>query len=155
MQQQAVLSYGKLFRSELTMERLFSPYTRDRDLECLRELNLNVSTDELLSAERGFTYADLYTMLGNGDPMTWLTPHAAIVSAHGSGIFYRRHSINKCLRFTVDGKTVIAWARSSEALSEIADVVLRLVAASVVYSVILSTADGALINAASLAYLMD
>ncbi len=139
------------------MERLFSPYTRDRDLECLRELNLNVSTDELLSAERGFTYADLYTMLGNGDPMTWLTPHAAIVSAHGSGLFYWRYSISKCLGFTVDGKTVIAWASSHEALSEIADVVLRLVAASVVYSVVLCQTfpdDGALINATSLAYLM-
>ena len=73
------------------MERLFSPCTRYRDLresqgvvpppEWLRELDLNVSTDELLSAERGFTYADLYTMLEQGDTMTWLTPHTAIVSA--------------------------------------------------------------------------
>ncbi len=147
------------------MERLFSPCTRYRDLresscfvpplERLRELDLNVSTDELLSAERGFTYADLYTMLENGDTITWLTPHAAIVSAHGSGLFYWRYSISECyFRFTVDGKTVIAWTRSAEALSEIADVVLRLVAASVVCSVILCPCDGALINAASLAYLM-
>ena len=52
------------------MERLFSPCTRYRDLlleefegtnlELLRELNLDVSTEELLSAERAFTYADLY-----------------------------------------------------------------------------------------------
>jgi hypothetical protein len=113
--------------SELTMERLFSPCTRYRDLresqgvvpppEWLRELDLNVSTDDFLSAERGFTYADLYTMLRNGDPMTWLTPHAAFVFAHGSGMFYWRYSFSKCLGFTIDGKTVIAWASSHEALS--------------------------------------
>jgi hypothetical protein len=64
------------------MERLFSLCTRTRDiierqgrLERLRgrihnlalvqELNLDVSTEELLSAERAFTYTDLYVMLGN------------------------------------------------------------------------------------------
>jgi hypothetical protein len=52
------------------MERLFSPCTRLRDTleleEFFEELNLDVSTEELLSAERAFTYADLYAMLGNG-----------------------------------------------------------------------------------------
>jgi hypothetical protein len=149
------------------MERLFSPCTRYRDLEqsrgfvppeWLRELNLNVSTDEFLSAERGFTYADLYTMLGNGEAITWLTPQAAIVLAEWR-VWLHWRKLNKCrLCFTVDGKEIVAWAHSSEALSEICDVVLRLVAASVVRSVVLRQlipVDGALINAASLAYLME
>jgi hypothetical protein len=150
------------------MELLFSPCIRYRDLalsrgfvrpESLRELNLNVSTDEFLSAsaERGFTYADLYTMLGNRDTMTWLTPHAFILSGVGSGMLYWQ--LNGCrFRFTVDGKNIVAWARSSEALSEIRDVILRLVAASVVYSVILPGSyfrDVTSINAATLAYLME
>jgi hypothetical protein len=123
-----------------------------------RELNLNVSTDEFLSAERGFTYADLYTMLANGDTMTWLTPHAAIASGSGNGMLYWLEFNEFRFRFIVDGKAILAWARSSEALWEIADVVLRLVAASIVYKVILckwKSRDGALINAASLAYLME
>jgi hypothetical protein len=60
------------------MESLFSPCTRYRDIvedqgcllhfirqhpEGLQELNLDVSTEELLSAERALTYADLYAML--------------------------------------------------------------------------------------------
>jgi hypothetical protein len=71
-----------------TMERLFSPCTRYRDIlelegvrhhhEGFRELNLDVSTQEFLSAERAFTYADLYAMLGNGETVAWLTPHAAV-----------------------------------------------------------------------------
>jgi hypothetical protein len=79
------------------MERLFSTCTRlyDRIVEnpddyiayCdnpehiaenVNELNLDVSTEELLSAERAFTYADLYAMLGNGKTVAWLTPHAAV-----------------------------------------------------------------------------
>jgi hypothetical protein len=67
------------------MERLFSPYTRLYDLlaenqddnldyytiETANDLILDVSTDEFLSAERAFTYADLYAMLGNGDTVAW------------------------------------------------------------------------------------
>jgi hypothetical protein len=63
------------------MEDLFSPCTRLQDMlerqgrfeeirgphELLQELNLGVSTDELLSAERAFTYADLHDMLGYGN----------------------------------------------------------------------------------------
>ena len=56
------------------MERLFSPCTRLHDIlesrggleefedfnpEGLRELNLDVSTEELLSAERAVSYADV------------------------------------------------------------------------------------------------
>jgi hypothetical protein len=56
------------------MERLFSPCTRHRDAllregvpsrPLLQELNLDVSLEELLSAERAFTYADLYAIFEN------------------------------------------------------------------------------------------
>jgi hypothetical protein len=70
------------------MEHLFSPCTRLRGVlmsqryrgpEGLQELNLDVSTEEFLSAERGFTYADLYAMIGNESTLAWLTPRAAVV----------------------------------------------------------------------------
>jgi hypothetical protein len=81
----------------LTMERLFSPCTRLHDLIMNRddidqrasdallpckELNLIVSTEAFLSAERAFTYADLYAMFEmfeNEDMVAWLTPNTAIV----------------------------------------------------------------------------
>jgi hypothetical protein len=67
---------------ELSMERLFSPFSPPETLrfpgERFQELNLNVSTQELLSAERAFTYAELYAMTGNGDKVAWLTPHTAV-----------------------------------------------------------------------------
>jgi uncharacterized protein (DUF924 family) len=81
------------------MERLFSPCTRYRDIaeiqghlewlriygsEQVQEVNLDVSTEEFLSAERAFTYADLHAMLGDEDTIAWLTPHAAIVRRHGT-----------------------------------------------------------------------
>jgi hypothetical protein len=75
------------------MERLFSPCTRLHDilesqghlqpLENANELNLDVSTEELLDAERAFTYADLYAMLGNRDVVAWLTPNAALMCPFG------------------------------------------------------------------------
>jgi hypothetical protein len=40
---------------------------------------MDVSTDELLSAERAFTYADLYAIWKPNIPVVWLTPHAAVV----------------------------------------------------------------------------
>jgi hypothetical protein len=151
------------------MEHLFSPCTRYRELlespgrrvppEWLRELNLEVPTDEFLSAERGFTYADLYAVLGNGGTIAWLTPHAFLVGARGRGMLYcTTHQEYSChIYFTVDGNQIFAWARSSAALSEIYDVVLRLLAVSVVHLVILRKRyhDGVSINAASLAYLME
>jgi hypothetical protein len=61
------------------MDRLFSPCLRFHDLienqddvdedfegpdhELLQELNLDASTEEFLSAERAFTYADLYAVI--------------------------------------------------------------------------------------------
>jgi hypothetical protein len=78
------------------MERLFSPCTRLHDLaqsrggfdfpELLRELNLNVSTEELLSAEMAFTYADLFAMLVNRATVAWLTPRAAVVRGSERGV---------------------------------------------------------------------
>jgi hypothetical protein len=127
--------------------------------ERLRELNLDVFTDDFVSAERGFKYADLYAMMGNGDVIAWLTPHAAIVGADGGGMHYWRQQEELChLSFTVDGNTIFAVARSCVALSKICDVVFRLLAASVVHSVLLgkwNSNNGALFNAASLAYLME
>jgi hypothetical protein len=136
----------------LTMEHLFSPCTLLRDLgppEGLQELNLDVSTDEFLSAERGFTYADLFSMLRNRNAVAWLTSHAA-VARNGWGGMYRFH-------FDADGKAIYALARSPEHLLEICDVVLQLLAASAVHSVVLNNwcnRDG-VTNAPPLAYLME
>jgi hypothetical protein len=126
----------------------------------LRELNLDVSTEELRSAERAFTYEDLYAMPGNGDTVAWLTPHAAVVSRHETDTALHHwvlldESCGFC--FSADGKEIIAMALSPEHLVEICDVVLRLLAVSVVHSVIIErcSPDGALNNAPTLAYLME
>jgi hypothetical protein len=135
-----------------TMELLFSPCTRYFDqvvedeecfiehniwenYDCLRELKLDVSTEEFLSPERAFTFADLYAMLGHGNTVLWLTPHASIVR-------YNWRSALRCLlleemqdnyRFVIKvggcgGKHITAFARTSAALSEIVDVVCSLLA---------------------------
>jgi hypothetical protein len=155
------------------MEHLFSLRTRLRamlesqgrlerfggDPEDLQELNLDVSTTELLSAERAFTYADLYAMLGNTDTIAWLTPHAAVVPVNGRWIHPWMQMNGSCRsRFRADDKALFVLALSLEHLSEICDVVLRLLAASVVHSVRLERWDyfpGLLINAPTLAYLME
>jgi hypothetical protein len=49
--------------------------------EWLRELNLDVSIDEILSAEMGFIYAGLHA-LENQNTDAWSTPHAAIVGKY-------------------------------------------------------------------------
>jgi hypothetical protein len=75
--------------------------------EWLRELNLDVLTDEFLSIERGFIYADVVEMLGNGDTIAWLTPNAAIVDADGRGMHYcwRQQEELWChIYITVDGE---------------------------------------------------
>jgi hypothetical protein len=61
------------------------------------------------------------------------------------------------ITFSVDGKQISAWAHSHEHLSEICDVVLRLLAVSGVHSVTISR-DGRLnlvINAPSLVHLLE
>jgi hypothetical protein len=150
------------------MERLFSPCTRSHDIFAtqsrlvhpgvLQELNLDVSTEEFLSTERAFAYADLYAML-EGDTVVWLTPHAAVARAGRKVVNYWGELEGSCrFCFSADEKCRVALARSPEHLLEICDVVLRLLAASVVHSVILhkyGSRDGALINAPTLAYLME
>jgi hypothetical protein len=125
----------------------------------VRELMLDVSTEKLLSAARGFTYTDLYGVLGGRETVAWLTPHAAIMPAHGSAVVYCYQLELSCrFYFSADGKDIVALARSPEHLLEISDVVIRLLAASDVHSVILRRwgfGDGAFINAATLAYLME
>jgi hypothetical protein len=128
------------------MERLFSPCNRLHDIleiqgrplqydgrpHLFRELNLDVSTEELLSAERAFTYADLYALLGNEYTVLWLTPHASFVRANASRelllSYYERNDYR--FRFIVDDQSISAVARSSAALAEIADVVRRLLLAN-------------------------
>jgi hypothetical protein len=154
------------------MERLFSPCTYYFEMLVhqgriesftdppggLRELSLDVSTEELLSAERAFTFADLYAMIGNEDTIVWLTPHAAVMSGRLRGIRPWSSPERPCRSyFRADGKELFALAPSPEALSEICDVVLQLLAASVVRSVHIHKLDshgGSLFNAPTLAYLM-
>jgi hypothetical protein len=156
----------------LTIVRLFSSCTGLRgqlesqgffewlggNPEHLWELNLDVSTEELLSAERAFTYVDLYALLANKDTAAWLTPHAAVVrkgarQAHTWGPLVE----DFCFCFSVDGKEINALAASSEHLSEVCDVVLKLLAVSAVRSVSLhkSRYEDVSINASTLACLIE
>jgi hypothetical protein len=154
----------------LTMARLFSPCTRLQNHlfevvrarfapELFQELNLDVSTEELLIAGRAFTYADLHAMLGDEDTVAWLTPHAA-VSIGGISAMDSWDQLNESYRFyfSADGKEIVGLSRSPEHLLEICDIVLRLLAVSIVHSVILKKwnySDGAFVNAPTLAYLME
>jgi hypothetical protein len=157
------------------MERLFSPCTRLHDTlesqgglerlrrrhpEPLQELNLNVSTEELLSAERAFTYADLNALVRNKNTLAWFTPHAAVVREHGRAMRYWRQlneEESRSFSFRADGKDLIAFARSTEHLLEICDIIFRLLAVSVVHSVILRhwRSLDVFINAPTFAYLME
>jgi hypothetical protein len=131
---------------------MFESQGRSAPPEILQELSLDVSTEELLNAERAFTYADLHAVLGNEDTVAWLTPHAVVAHA---GI---RHRMLYGFRFNADGKVIVAFANSGEHLLEICDVLLRLVAASTVYSVALNKlrpSDSESINAPTLSYLIE
>jgi hypothetical protein len=134
-------------------------------LQELQELNLDVSTEELLSAERAFTYADLYAVLGNENhPVLLLTPNAAVARGGYCGtVFlcsYLRDGYG--FLFNVNGKAIHVLARSSEAFSDIVDVVHRLLLADVSEvnelefgSLLTSVYDERFFNAASLANLME
>jgi hypothetical protein len=157
------------------MERLFSPCIRLYDMlenqgrleqfrgrnpdVGLHELNLNVSTEELLSAERAFTYADVYATIGNEDTVAWLTPHTAILRNRGRALHAWYHLDESCrFYFRADGKEIFAMALSPEHVLEICDFVLRLLAVSVVHSLFLDTwslLNVAVINATTLAYMME
>jgi hypothetical protein len=122
-------------------------------------MSLDVSTEELLSAEKAFTYLDLHAVLNSEDQNTiaWLTPHAAVMR-ESVVCYWIQLDTPCCFSFSVDGKDMIALARSAEHLSEICDVVLRLLAASVVHSVILDnfeSLDGVWIRAPTLAYMIE
>jgi hypothetical protein len=158
------------------MERLFSPCTRFHDLAesidrlglrefrrglepTLQELNLDVSTQELLSAERAFTYADVYDMLGNLLTLAWLTPHVAVIRNDAAvRNYWNQLNGSRRFYFIADGKKIDVLARTPEHLLQICDVILRLLAASVgVHSVKLNGTNcrDELINAPSLACLME
>jgi hypothetical protein len=160
------------------MERLFSPCTRLHDIlesqgrlepfredypEDFQELKLDVSTKELLSAERAFIYANLDALFGNQNTVAWLTPHAAVVRNHGIAVIAwlrlnvtRRLDVTRCFRFNADGTDIVAVARSSEHLLEIRDIVVRLLAMSEVHQLILfNWTHDALIDAPILEYLME
>jgi hypothetical protein len=106
--------------------------------EGLRELNLNVSTEELLSVKRAFTYADLYAMLGNDETVVWLTPHAAVMRhMRPNGRAQRCVPSLLAYRFSIDadGKDIFIVTSSPAARLEIFAFVGRLLAvnASEVY----------------------
>jgi hypothetical protein len=156
------------------MERVFSPCTRlydlienqgdideemRDDLHFIEERILNVSTQEFRSADLGFRYADLHTMLDGGDKSTmlWFTPNAAVFRdsaiANISSVFAGN---DYSFSFSANGELIYAAARSSEHLLELCDVVLRLLAASVVQSVRLSDfSPPFLSDAPNLEYLME
>jgi hypothetical protein len=101
-------------------------------------------------------------MLENGDTVAWLTPHVTIVRPDGraqayANILTDEFTYCQCI-FNVDGKGIIVVANSREHYLEICDVILGLLAASVVHSVIVLNLNddfGACINAPALAHLME
>jgi hypothetical protein len=119
------------------MREILERQGRLMDIEPWQELNLDVSTEELLSAERAFTYADLYgllgnhTMFGNRKTVAWLTPHAAVVSEYGRERV-RAYLLSFCLpkyfrcSIIVDGKAIHALASSVWELSHIVGFFSRL-----------------------------
>jgi hypothetical protein len=114
-------------------------------------------TEELLSAEREFTYVDLYTMSGNQNTVFWSTPHAAI-ARESEGVIHSWLRLSYRFSFSADCKEMVAWACSPEHLLEICfNVVLRLLARSVIHSLILQSWSNrvAVITAPTLAYLME
>jgi hypothetical protein len=94
------------------------------------------------SALKGHSpYADLYAMLRNLDTLTWLTPYAAVVRKDERvDCWVHQLAGPRSFCFSADGKDIyaLALARSHEALLEICDVVVRLLAASVVQSVVIN-----------------
>jgi hypothetical protein len=107
---------------------MFSPCTRLHDIlesqgrlgafrghnhKHLKELYLNVSTEELLSSERAFTYAGMYAMLESGRTVAWLTPHAAVVRSGGNAFIAWDQQLGVLYRFcfNADGKDIVASAR--------------------------------------------
>jgi hypothetical protein len=135
---------------------------RGHNPQLLQELNLDVSTGEFVSAARAFTYEDLYAVLGNRNTIAWLTPHTAVArnSEYGIAVVAWVRLNESCsFCFSANGREdIAALASSTEHFVEICNIVVRLLAASVVHSLILYNSNGydtRCINATSLAYLMD
>jgi hypothetical protein len=131
------------------MERLFSSCTRYRDLlesqrrpasrlEPWRELNLDVSTEELLSSERAFTYADLYAMSEKQRNGRVADTACSCRACEWESVYSLGQLGESCsFCFSADGKDIFAMARSPEHSSEICDVLLQLLAVGVIHSVTL------------------
>jgi hypothetical protein len=103
-------------------------------------------------------------MLGNQNTVLWLTPHTAVTPKDGHAIFWYdvRFSFSYYYRFSfiVDGQHISAMARSSQALSEIVDVVRRLLLTNAreVRELELTNVDHSsdvFFNAPSFAYLVE
>jgi hypothetical protein len=92
------------------------------------------------SAERAFTYVDLYALLENEDTVARLTPHVVVAREEGGKMVYSWIQLRESCRFyfIADGKEIVASACSSpEHLLEISNVVLLLLAVSAIRSVTL------------------
>jgi hypothetical protein len=77
-------------------------------------------------------------MLGHGDTLVWLTPHAAVAPDNGLAVrAWNTQLDDESCRFyyKADGKDMVVLAHSHEYSLEIVDVILRLLAVSVVQSV--------------------
>jgi hypothetical protein len=123
------------------MERLLSPCTRYKDIaesplgllefggnpEGLRELKLDVSIEEIISA---FTYTDLYAMLGNDETVVWLTPDAAVMRPDGKAHLCCSTLLAYRLLFTANGEKIFVATSSFPACLEAFAIVGRLLAAS-------------------------
>jgi hypothetical protein len=95
-------------------------------------------------------------MIRSGETVAWLTPHVSVVRTNVRVEHYWMQLDASCsFRFEADVEPISVLARSPEHLLEICDVVLRLLAVSVVHSVILTEGDHASINAPALSYLME
>ena len=87
------------------------------ELETVNAVNLDISTQELLGAERAITYADLYAMIEDEKTVAWLIPHTTVVRAYGEGACACEQLDESChFSFSVDGKGIKAFARSHEHL---------------------------------------
>jgi hypothetical protein len=75
-----------------------------RSRHLLQELNLDVSTEDLLSAERVFTYADLYAMFENEKTVAWLTPNGSVMCEGGRTLLSSYYLLSDyTFTFVVDG----------------------------------------------------
>jgi hypothetical protein len=102
-------------------------------------------------------------MLGSEDTIAWLTPNTAVVREDHGIAMDHRELLEELWRFSfiADGKVILAFALSAEHLLEICDIVVRLMAVSVVQSVIMDNkmssfeGTGTFVNAPTLEYLME